>query len=144
MVFLFGRSTSWISFLWYRIPSLMNNLFHCLMNCFISGLSVSLPFQHCSSFALNKWMILPIVLSLNWASAESYVVINLEFNEGSWSSSRWLESSGLDTVFDTHDSSSRHVGWLCLDDWVIALLTMGVSGIEDYMEWPPYDWPPAQ
>ena len=85
MVFLLGQSTSWISFLWYRIPCLINNVFHCLMNCFISWLSVSLPIQHCNSFALNKQMISPIFFSLYWASTQSNVAIHFGFNGGSLS-----------------------------------------------------------
>ena len=64
MVFLSGWSVSWVSFLQYKIPFLRSNLPLCLRNCFISGLSVSLPL--CNPLALYLWMISPITLfSLN-------------------------------------------------------------------------------
>ena len=128
-VFLSGWFTSCVSFLQYRIPFLVNNLFPCLMNCLISWLSVSLPFQHCKSFALNNWMISPMVLSLDWACTKSNAVIHFGFNGWSVAFSRWLKLSGFDTVFDMEYSDSGCVGWLCPDNVVMALLIIGVSGI---------------
>ena len=82
-----------------------------------------------TSFALNNWMISPIVLSLDWASTQFYLVIHFGFNwffKWSATTSGSLESSSFVTVFDTEDWGSRHVRWLstwssdgCTDCWCV-------------------------
>ena len=61
-------------------------------------------------------MISPMVLSLDWASTQSNLVIHFGFNWWSVATSRLLGSSSFDTVFVMDDSDSGHVsdnsGWM--------------------------------
>ena len=76
----------------------------------------------------------PMFLSLDWTSTQTYVVIHFGFNGGSLSTPRHLELSGFDIVFEVDISVSRHVGELCPDNQVIALLTIGVSRMDGRSE----------
>ena len=102
----------------------MNNLLHCLMNYFISFLAISLILQMCSFFDLSKWIISPIILSLDWASTQSCLVLHFGFNlspDCHDASAWWSELSTFDIVLSSDDSWSACVVWLWLDDLVTAL-----------------------
>ena len=75
-------------------------------------------------------MISPMVLSLDWALSNLMWSYTLGSMEDPLSTPRQLESSHFDTVFKADISASGCVQQFCLDDRVVPLLIIGVSGMD--------------